>query len=880
MLSTRTKQVNAYGKRGKRVVDVTVSGAKSVAGDIISIFDDLPPPPALTGLTSRMKGRENGTPKKPKVTAPKAVGAQRKKRLSPVLSPAKKPVRVSQFLKESSNPLGDLTDKKAKVKAMTIGRKGDAAVDSPVRAPLSSFPVNVLGSPSLPSGARVMKQRVPSTKGPSKLGKPTSPVVNMDIIVLDDEGRTISTERRVSRTGVAANPINKAPKPVAKPAKPSKSKVPIYVDSASESEAISQPTQEKLKLRKRGTKIVLSDDSVSEDDLPPPQPKAAKSNVNVKPAPGKATASKLLQKAGPVAEVKPNKPQPLRRATTVEVLIPPAPYATAKVPRMSALPALARPSTPPKLKAPIMQTRVPAFQLPASPIFKGRQLTPIRGGRSKGLFEQPSPPSPSYSDLDLSLDFSELSLDADDISGSSFIEPSFPEHLRPLLEECHQEDIGPHDFSSFIESFPFDPILQQARERKDGELSFRKIGEASYSEVFGIGNVVLKVIPLRDETPRLIPAGGQRSFKLAARGAPVKEDLEYDGPPPSDAQDVRKEIIVTRAMGEVHRGFVKLLKTYVVKGKYPEALLNLWDEYYEEKGSESIRPDTFSLSQAYAIIVLPNGGPDLEAYTFSSPLKSGWRQASSIFWQVAKSLAHSEHLVSFEHRDLHWGQILVRNVPSQKPKLKTINMNSGSKSRSHKRAPMDDQDHGVEVTIIDLGLSRMDAGDGSNGTKVQWTPIDDEVFMGEGDYQFDVYRMMRDHSGGEWEGYHPLTNVMWLHYLATKLLRAKGLKPPTTARKGKGASEGAPVATEASGFSEKECYEALLEVEQWLGQTLIEAFPARAKATAAAAKGRGRPRATLVAPIMPLARNDGPVCAGEIVEYGSKRGWVRAGRLF
>lgn len=58
--------------------------------------------------------------------------------------------------------------------------------------------------------------------------------------------------------------------------------------------------------------------------------------------------------------------------------------------------------------------------------------------------------------------------------------------------------------------------------------------------------------------------------------------------------------------------------------------------------------DTFKVSQLYAIIVLPNGGPDLEAYTFHNASRTGWRQASSLFWQVAKALAHAEQLVSFE----------------------------------------------------------------------------------------------------------------------------------------------------------------------------------------------------------------------------------------
>lgn len=68
---------------------------------------------------------------------------------------------------------------------------------------------------------------------------------------------------------------------------------------------------------------------------------------------------------------------------------------------------------------------------------------------------------------------------------------------------------------------------------------------------------------------------------------------------------------------------------------------------------------------------------------------------------------------------------------------------------------------GVRVTLIDLGLSRM-----NTHTRNPWfTELEPEIFEGQGDYQFDVYRMMKAHcfSGtGEsgWEVYKPLTNVM------------------------------------------------------------------------------------------------------------------------
>ena len=58
--------------------------------------------------------------------------------------------------------------------------------------------------------------------------------------------------------------------------------------------------------------------------------------------------------------------------------------------------------------------------------------------------------------------------------------------------------------------------------------------------------------------------------------------------------------------------------------------------------------DSFGVSQVYAIIVLPNGGPDLETFTFKTAARTGWRQACSLFWQVTRSLAEAEELVHFE----------------------------------------------------------------------------------------------------------------------------------------------------------------------------------------------------------------------------------------
>lgn len=72
----------------------------------------------------------------------------------------------------------------------------------------------------------------------------------------------------------------------------------------------------------------------------------------------------------------------------------------------------------------------------------------------------------------------------------------------------------------------------------------------------------------------------------------------------------------------------------------------------------------------------------------------------------------------------------MKNLPAPAA-LKTLNTNQKAKPKSS-RVYMDDFSHGVQATLIDLGLSRMDAGDGNNGERVHWTPFDEEVFMGEG----------------------------------------------------------------------------------------------------------------------------------------------------
>ncbi|KAF8076644.1 hypothetical protein FPV67DRAFT_1664901 [Lyophyllum atratum] len=822
MLGTRTKQIYSYGKRNQRIINVSENGERK---PFPSIFDDTEPVP-LAPIASKMKKREHIAHAKSKTPSPKTVRMRRKKLLSPTPSPVKRHIRVAQLIgaEVHAKELPALP-LKAPASKKTINT-------SPPRAPLAHFSLNVPGSPAV-STTKIRKAKAEGGKGTSlKPSKPFAPFVDVDIIVLDDAGRTVRQERRVSRTNVVSKP---AAQDVQKPSKVSVSrrKQSIFPDEGADGDEDVESVKQPKRPVRRAVLTIYSDDSESEDDAPLPS-RNRSSNAPTIPQP----APLPPPKAGP-------------SCIMVEVLIPPAPY-----PIKKQLFAPSKAPSPPPIKAPLPPlVPVTRYQNLSPPVARPRQLTPIRHRGGRNLFAPPSPPSPFTStDLDLSLDFEELSISASSQHTASYPhEDEIPGYLMPLLAECGQEACGPIDFSSFIETFPYDRAV-----RSDachlGDVRFRKIGEASYSEVFGIGDVVLKVIPLRDET------GGSAS-DLKTNGRPNEDgQQEEDGPAPSDAKDVLKEIIVTHAMGEVCDGFVKLLKAYVVRGKYPEVLLRLWDEYHSNKGSESVRPDKFLVSQIYAIIVLPNGGPDLEAYKFVNAGKMGWRQACSLFWQVAKALAHAEQLVSFEHRDLHLGQILVKDLPMPAA-LPLRARNQNSKPSPSSRVYMDDPSHGVRATLIDLGLSRMDAGDGEGGEMVHWTPFEEEVFMGEGDYQFDVYRMMQEHNGGAWEEFKPLTNVMWLHYLAVKLLQGKRLKAPPASRTSR--------ALDAAAFTEKDCYDCLTDIERWL-QSCITAIATAPKPSKA--KGRRKTQAPL--PHKPLASMS-PACAGEIVAYAVKKGWIQ-----
>lgn len=82
---------------------------------------------------------------------------------------------------------------------------------------------------------------------------------------------------------------------------------------------------------------------------------------------------------------------------------------------------------------------------------------------------------------------------------------------------------------------------------------------------------------------------------------------------------------------------------------------------------------------------------------------------------------------------------------------------------------------------------------------------DTELFTSDGDYQFEIYRLMREETkwviiisyfffiltklllySDQWESYKPKTNIYWLHYVLDKMLKLVHYKKTTTIIHGTG----------------------------------------------------------------------------------------------
>ncbi|XP_056224377.1 uncharacterized protein haspin [Seriola aureovittata] len=269
-----------------------------------------------------------------------------------------------------------------------------------------------------------------------------------------------------------------------------------------------------------------------------------------------------------------------------------------------------------------------------------------------------------------------------------------------------------------------------------------KIGEGTFGEVFSTTNASGDTVALK-----IIPVEGSEKVN--------GEDQKTFG-------EILHEIIISKELSSLKekqhnqtRGFIGLNDLHCVQGCYPPDFLNAWDTFDQKKGSENDRPDFFEKDQLFIILEFEFGGIDLEN---SNGTLASIGVAKSILHQVTAALAVAEQELHFEHRDLHWGNVLVKTTRQKKG---SFLLNGTAHSLETK---------GVLVRIIDYSLSRLEIDDLTVSCDIS---KDEELFLGQGDYQFDIYRLMRQENGNNWNDFHPHTNVLWLHYLCSKLLSMK-----------------------------------------------------------------------------------------------------------
>lgn len=306
-------------------------------------------------------------------------------------------------------------------------------------------------------------------------------------------------------------------------------------------------------------------------------------------------------------------------------------------------------------------------------------------------------------------------------------EPAVPSDPREyVLKLCSQ-----------VAPVPIDECFTESR-----LVSCKKIGEGVYGEVFMTrpnpsnleGATVLKIMP-------------------------IEGDFEVNGEPQKKFGEIVSEIVISLELSNLRKSenesnwtenFVNVLNSWCVQGSYIQDLLNMWDVYNEEKGSENDRPDLFPDSQLYIVLEFGHGGGDLESYVFNNAGES-----LAVFLQIAYSLAVAEQELEFEHRDLHWGNVLV--APT-KDSVMDFRVAGATYSLPTK---------GLKATVIDFTLSRLHL---NHCVMYNNLGEDPSLFTAEGDYQFEIYRQMRKANGNDWEKFTPYTNVLWLHYILDKMI--------------------------------------------------------------------------------------------------------------
>eukprot|EP00210_Caulerpa_lentillifera_P009420 g8981.t1 len=301
--------------------------------------------------------------------------------------------------------------------------------------------------------------------------------------------------------------------------------------------------------------------------------------------------------------------------------------------------------------------------------------------------------------------------------------------LRSLLEACDQCKSTQCSI----------PLMEDLLERFISHNQVMKIGEGTFGEAFKSGgHLVVKIVPF----------GGSKFVC---------------GYPQKQAEELLPEIMTSKILSNLRsdvncpnssQGFALTHETKICKGPYPELLVKEWYRWSDCYPSENEPIDSFPPNQYYVVFFIEDGGHDLERFELRS-----FQEAKAILLQSIFHLAIAEEACQFEHRDLHWGNLLLTRTSQNSISIKL------------KGQQIECQSGGIKTVLIDFSLSRLQ----SDHTVIYKDLCKEpELFTGPSqDHQAETYRRMKKTVGDDWSGFHPETNCLWIHYLTETVLTVK-----------------------------------------------------------------------------------------------------------
>ncbi|WOL10231.1 serine/threonine-protein kinase [Canna indica] len=382
----------------------------------------------------------------------------------------------------------------------------------------------------------------------------------------------------------------------------------------------------------------------------------------------------------------------------------------------------------------------------------------------QNLTQKPAGKSSSRYSVDDSIvtSFNLLNIEEEEVTNttSEDVEALQENHVSSELVKATQMDPSTSKLASLSGEYlrAFDQLLMICRQSSTITLgdafskycelsSIRKIGEGTYGEAFKAGETVCKVVP-------------------------IDGDLLVNGEVQKKSEEVVEEVILSLTLNNLRSprgktkienactGFIETKDVCICQGAYDVSLISAWEDWDTEHGSENDHPKEFTENQCYIVFVLADGGKDLESFVLLN-----YDEARSLLVQATIALAVAESSCEFEHRDLHWGNILLSRNKDTTTKF-TLQGNK-----------LEAKTFGLVISIIDFTLSRINTGEAILYLDLSSDP---GLFEGpKGDKQSETYRKMRELTEDCWEGSFPKTNVLWVIYLVDILLTKKSFKRTT-----------------------------------------------------------------------------------------------------